>query len=316
MVVTSSGTLPQRVGIFTPDTNDNSGKTDIDNQAEQKRIDAVTDIDKLFSYLQQEYNKRDRLYHYTTLEALLHILKNKCFRLTRLDLLNDKKEKELGQFDNNAVDYIMSFSTKKEYISMWAMYGNPSGIKLRLDFDRKLFKTSRRDLFCDMSNENPIFVENEVPKKNFFMLIKDMNQDSMFITKSDIVYFDKEDKTIRHKTHTFRMLDYESLSEEQLKAIKGLRKYDAWEFENEIRLRVRLNKENFKAALNPMQDFPEYIYLKINQNLINSFRICYNPCLSQEMKKHVKNSLKNAAGVELDCYDSELDGEVDERILE
>ncbi len=120
-------------------------------------------------YLQEKAKESQRLYHYTTYESLICILKNKSFRLSRLDLLNDRAEQKLGNLDNETQNYIMSFTREKEYVSMWAMYGKPSGIKIRLDFPMKKFvetinnnffkdslKKEKIELYSNNSPANPI----------------------------------------------------------------------------------------------------------------------------------------------------------------
>ena len=110
----------------------------------------VRTVHDLQIYLQERTSAAERLYHYTTYESLICILKNKSFRLSRMDLLNDRAEQKLGRIDEQSKNYIMSFTRDKEYVSMWAMYGKPSGIKLRLDFNRKLLvKAINNNFFMD-----------------------------------------------------------------------------------------------------------------------------------------------------------------------
>ena len=118
----------------------------------------VKTVNDLQCYLQEQTNKADRLYHYTTYESLLCILKNKCFRLSRMDLLNDKAEIKLGKSNEHIRNYIMSFTREKEYVSMWAMYGKASGIKLRLDFPKEQFsKATLSQFFHFRVDQLPVF---------------------------------------------------------------------------------------------------------------------------------------------------------------
>lgn len=96
------------------------------NSTKDKRFQKrqVFTVEELKQYLRQEAKSNKRLCHYTTFKSIIEIIKNKSLQLTRLDLLNDKAEKKLGFHDDSFENYIISFTQEKEYISMWAMYGN------------------------------------------------------------------------------------------------------------------------------------------------------------------------------------------------
>jgi len=55
----------------------------------------VKKASEVFKYINQSISKKDMMYHYTSLENLIKIVKGKSIRLTRLDLLNDKAEMNL-----------------------------------------------------------------------------------------------------------------------------------------------------------------------------------------------------------------------------
>lgn len=71
-------------------------------------------------------------------KRLLEIIANKSLKLNNVIFLNDKKE---AFFCHNRNYYIFSMTSEQEYVSMWQMYGKPSGIKIRIDFSKeKLLK--------------------------------------------------------------------------------------------------------------------------------------------------------------------------------
>lgn len=259
----------------------------------------------LNQYLTQKTNSHERLYHYTTLDSLIKIIEKRVFMLTRVDLLNDKAEKKLCQFDENTVDYVMGFTNKNEYISMWAMYGRPSGIKIRLDFKKDLLKCNTNNLVLNAISQNPIFEKKE-KEFNIIELIKK----AFKLKLSDVVYSDKNLKTMYHGDRTFT--HYEP-TENDIKELKGFIKYEAWRFENEIRLRARISLKDLDDNLT--KKFPEHIFLKIDEALINDLHITYNPCMSSEMKKMVKKSLDGLVPGGLHYNSSQYDGEIADYVL-
>ena len=262
----------------------------------KKEVQSSSDLQK---YLQEASKKSKRVYHYTTYESLIHIIRNKCFRLSRMDLLNDRAEIKLGNKDKHLQYYIMSLTRDKEYISMWAMYGKPSGIKLRLDFDRELFSKAINNNFYfdkDLQIRIPLMSNTKTDyfsKKDYLI--------------SDIVYLDKASKTLRHKENEFEHIRAE---EYVIDEMTGFIKYDAWEFEREIRLRTRLISDGINGANE--ESSPRYIFAGINDELIRDFGITFNPWISDELKEEIKKSLNLLANSELKYSNSQNDGEVTE----
>lgn len=258
----------------------------------------VYSADDLKMYLSQKATQNNRLYHYTTYEALLSILSNKSFRLSRLDLMNDKAETSLGFHDDSFKNYSMSFTQGKEYVSMWAMYGKSSGIKLRLDFDNKVFSKMPKELFMDSQKKNKISIANSPS-------LWDQSYNSYPIQLSDVVYLDKKDKSLRHNARPFEsgIIGDDNTIEE----MTGFIKYDAWEFEKETRLKVKLSEDRLSVDM-----LPKHIFVVISDELIKTFHITFNPWMSPLMKNEIKESLKRVAGYAISFDDSDDDGEISE----
>lgn len=255
----------------------------------------VFSLNDLKQYLRQEAKSNKRLYHYTTYESIIEIIKNKSFQLTRLDLLNDKAEKKLGFHDDSFENYVISFTQEKEYISMWAMYGKASGIKLRLDFDNAIFKNISPSIY---TNPETMAMQHFYDKADLW------DMDNPNVVLSDIGYIDKRANKIKHNTNPFDFLP----SKYDLSSLTGLIKYDAWEFEKETRLKIRLSGDR------TLKDYgyPEHIYYSISDELIKSFHITFNPWMSNNLKNEIRKSLNALSGYELLYSDSGDDGEVSE----
>lgn len=258
----------------------------------------VFSANDLKQYLINQANSNERLFHYTTYEALLSIIKGKCFRLSRLDLLNDKAELKLGYHDEIIKNYVMSFTREKEYVSMWAMYGKTSGIKLRLDFDRKILLKDKVEMYYDSAKTIPL---SYYSSRKLFQL--DSIYDQKPIQFSDIAYLDKTSRAIKHNGGPFKEL---LVDKKLIESLSGFIKYDAWEFEKETRLKVQLNENRY----NTDKKLPEYIYYSISDDLIRSFHVTYNPWMSPILKEEIQKSLSRICGYEILCDDSADDGEI------
>lgn len=79
-----------------------------------------------------------RLYHYTSIDSLACILKNKTIRFTRLDMLDDLEE-NIRSAGVNIGNYAFSScwtDDKEESIPLWKMYtDNGLGVRIALDSD-------------------------------------------------------------------------------------------------------------------------------------------------------------------------------------
>lgn len=269
----------------------------MDKKKQQKND--VTNYENLRSYLIDQAESSQRLFHYTTFEALLSIIEGKTLRLSRLDLLNDKAEQKIGQHNDIIKSYIISFTKKKEYVSMWAMYGKSSGIKIRLDFSTSAFLKSIDKFYYD--SEKTKLVTFNKSKKLFDLPDKPFDP----IQLSDVAYLDKDKMKIRHNSGVINGLD---VDEKLIDKMTGFIKYDAWEFEKETRLRVQLNK----TVTNTEESLPNYIYCAISDELIKSIHITFNPWMTPLLKKEIKKSLNSLCGFDVPCDDSADDGEITE----
>ena len=80
-----------------------------------------------------------RLYHYTTIDALALILKNKTIKFSRLDCVDDLEE---GRVESSGIKLGKHFfascwtENPEESIPLWKMYsGDSYGVRISLDKD-------------------------------------------------------------------------------------------------------------------------------------------------------------------------------------
>lgn len=250
----------------------------------------ISDVRDLKNYLINKQNSNMQLYHYTSIESLIHIITNRSIRITRYDLLNDKAEMKLINNTGKDVDYIMSFSNNvREYVSMWQMYGDSKGIKVRIGFPESIFKKDINDSFyLDANKTKKIDIFSEdfigISKKNYLI--------------SDVVYLDNDKNEFRYNTRSIRNV---IVDDRTIKELSGFVKFDCWEFEKERRLKVRISGIDLN---------PNYIFANISEELINNMSVTFNPWISDNFKNGLINMLNTIAGYELNYFDSKHKGEI------
>lgn len=79
-----------------------------------------------------------KVYHYTSIETLALILKNKSIRFNRLDCVDDLEESIYGSGEQNvnlAKYTFVSCWTRDnvENLALWKMYTNNKGVRIGLD---------------------------------------------------------------------------------------------------------------------------------------------------------------------------------------
>ena len=150
----------------------------------------------------------------------------------------------------------------------------------------------------DSQKKNKIFIANSLS-------LWDQSYNSYPIQLSDVVYLDKKDKSLRHNARPFEsgIIGDDNTIEE----MTGFIKYDAWEFEKETRLKVKLSEDRLSV-----DKLPKHIFVEISDELIKTFHITFNPWMSPLMKNEIKESLKRVAGYAISFDDSDDDGEISE----
>lgn len=266
-------------------------------------IQSSDTTEKVIKYLAQGNIIPKRLYQYTSYQALVSILTNRTFRLSRTDLLNDKAEMKLGNEEDLKRSYVMSFTEDSEYVSMWTMYGKSIGIKLRLDFETsKLKAIIEGDNFWFFDkNANHISIKDR--NKPLFEIVSKRNP----IRLSRVAYYNPDSKTIRAAASSkdFPLVVDEKVIEE----MTGFIKFSAWEAERETRLRIVL-----KPDVIGLEDI-KFVNMTITDEMIKGFRITFNPWMPDELKIEIQHSLDHLAGFPLRYTHSVLTGQVDESIL-
>lgn len=89
-----------------------------------------------------------KLFHYTTIDSLAHILNSRSIKFNRLDQLDDLSEsEEFGSFNPLKFTFSSSFTwDERENIALWKMYANmETGVRLEFD-SSSMFNPKLTDL--------------------------------------------------------------------------------------------------------------------------------------------------------------------------
>lgn len=136
-----------------------------------------------------EKDKKRKLYHYTSIENLLLILKTKSICFSSLENVDDMEEKETGDLQNFGRFYYVSCWNKssRESIPLWTMYSQDmTGVRIELpEFPFKSFKYSKGEY--GFETDTIEYVDMEKLYKNNKMSVIDGG-----IKLYDIEYTDDE----------------------------------------------------------------------------------------------------------------------------
>ena len=86
----------------------------------------IKTVNDLILYLEDPKRDRTFFYHYTTIDRLNQILKNKVFVFSGFETMNDGHEAALMDDDFSRNAFVGSFSrADNEVMAMWGMYAIP-----------------------------------------------------------------------------------------------------------------------------------------------------------------------------------------------
>ncbi|PVX50802.1 hypothetical protein C7377_1119 [Balneicella halophila] len=208
-----------------------------------------------------------RIYHYTSLEALALILKNRTIRFNRLDKVDDLEE---GNLETGGVKFgkyvFVSCWTEesKENVPLWKMYGGDYGA-VRISLHKEMFKeyiisaNNIKFTGLHLSGAHKTFFPPKIfinPYLTPFPFYINYNNDVFY---KKIVYVDNVISTIQevHKKNKQKRLEKNQILSDIDPSLYASYKNKRWEFQNESRfiIHFRLNKK-IEGENNPYLTFP------------------------------------------------------------
>lgn len=230
----------------------------------------------------EEAGKRKELYHYTSVESLVYILRDRCLKFNRIDAVNDVAEAEY--FKNIEVAhlvYISCFSYGTESIPMWNIYSHNDGLRISLKFGND-------HITGQLLNKSQLVIAGDKRIRYVDAVCKndEVNIDDIWqveIVQKDVVY----DSTIAEKDDFIKsgnLYDMHNM---------GLVKDAAWDYEKETRMVATLRTTKGADPTDPnveKVEIPDYRFLLIPIKLENAaeIEITFGPWMSDVMKDVVR----------------------------
>ncbi len=247
-----------------------------------------------------EMNNSDYLYHYTSIESLALILKNRTIRLNPLDKMDDLQEQETADVKNLGRFVFVSSWTEAsdESIPMWKMYTNPSsGVRIKLRRNPFIRHGTSQHDFVVKLGASVVDTSNNNIKIDSFLNLADIMSKGFYSNQAwdgnilrKIVYTDDQSLLKPH------ILD-DSYGDIVIQLGKlGLHKNRYWEFQNEWRYIMRFiplklssnldrTSEEFNIIVNKMAQglqHPPFLYydLDISIEAFSNMEITCSPQMS------------------------------------
>lgn len=200
-------------------------------------ITDIKDIDSMISFLKEKGGNHDYYYHYTTWDSLSLILQNKTFLLTRGNSLsiNDQHEAHMkGSWEEWNKTYIGSFAFgSSENMAMWGLYGLPWQDAVRIA----------------LSKENMVKWVRSIKHISLFENGQVTDYRGGYdVSLNDIVYVGgKKSSSNLQLTHYGKNVTisdtYPLYGIDTNPKMTGFIKNHAWQYENEVRIRIRLSHD-------------------------------------------------------------------------
>lgn len=226
------------------------------------------------------------LHHYTTINALEAILRNRSIRLSRIDVVNDPVEnKRINTIWKNRIFVACFTHDINENDMFWNGYAKrDKGVKITFN---KVFNNI--DLYGDEKCER-VRISKIERANTEYMKFNDVSDWGYYdITLADVEYTDDLSKYMVLNEELYNEFNncininqskfYESVYD-------GLIKENMYRLESETRLRVAVKPIGFEYMRENNQLIKvdpsfEYIYMKLDDDLINNIIITLNPWSSE-----------------------------------
>lgn len=219
------------------------------------------------------------LYHYTSIQTLAIILKNKTLRFSRLDQVNDPNEGCACDIKNsNTLVFVSCWTAEeKESIPMWRMYTkNMDGVRIKAPIN--MFEGRERPVIYNVGGanvliENMINIERDFP---FTQSLRCINGPNKIYYTDDQAF--KYPKCMEEEGELLRIIPYDL----------GMAKGSHWEFESEWRYKICTfgmetilpNIEYTKDTVVNFEKYPilnKYIDVNIDHTTFDEIEICLGP---------------------------------------
>lgn len=259
-----------------------------------------------------------RIYHYTSIDTLEKVLKNKSIRFNRLDNVDDMMESDVSQYAKYVFVSCWTESAE-ENIALWKMYTSDITQGVRISLPKDMFKSYpilkdthlKTKLICSLIPEKiektadyhvlPIDLETDDENESFYRHIEYVRNPRLVVGE------------IRHQEfskHGFGItLDVNRL---------GRFKEKYWEFQQEVRfaltilpfnpLKLIYRKDARDIISSRMErkvnlPFSDY-YLNLKDDVFDQLKITLSPNITEENRERVKQLIEAYAPKAIVCESS------------
>lgn len=225
-------------------------------------------IDELLLELERNGRRHRWYFHYTTLDVLEKILTSGRLFLSRVDEMNDGREKETVPSNMFAACFS---SGSTESVAMWNTYGIPRKYAVRLCFDGRLIRK---------------FLDGKLGARKYYAVdksgkvIDDIPLEKVKLSMSDIVYVSKDEKYFQYREDHCTVLGDKGVARKLLRGkLKGHVKMGGWSYEREVRLLLSVNRDYIVPGMKYIAiDFSGVIKcLKANKKIHKEYPILLGP---------------------------------------
>lgn len=265
-----------------------------------------------------------RLYHYTNIETLALILKNKTIRFNRLDHVDDLEEgyTESSGIKPGLYTFVSCWTENpEESIPLWKMYTD-KGVGVRIGLDKDMFKKytikngdiiNGTRICTDAPHQKPISPHRMI--QDDYWILPNFN-DGVFFKVVEYV------PNVRTAMEDAKAVQRTGVQINQLQTSKwGIYKSDRWSFQQESRFTLIIFPKSKEISLdNPvlsnwLQDAlinsitPPITYfdMELDEGAINSIEITLCPNMSEGHKTIVDSLCRTFLG-DIKPIESSLSG--------
>lgn len=189
--------------------------------------------------------------HYTSVEKLTLILKNKTFRFSPITNANDIDEANLHKEDGKNIYTFCLCNSDTEKIPMWYLYAGITGKGARICLKYGNIKKFINSIDTVTTDTNKTLVKG----RDF-----DLEFGRIFYRRNDL-------KAVKHKSDFYELEDYDNFNKDNY----FIKNY-SWEYEKEFRIIIKVkNGEQYDC-----------LYADIPDEVLDKFKIKFAPEMTKE----------------------------------
>lgn len=239
----------------------------------KKEEPPIDSIDELVEYLARKGGNRNSYYHYTTLDTLHNIVTppSNSFFLTRGNSMgiNDWQEPKRGAKGEWEQIYLACFSAMgDENMAMWGLYGLPMQSAVRIEIPGKAMRS-----WINSAH------------KAYRILSDEVLDESPLVHLTDVAYISETQNGVNHSLfrdgqymYNVAQNVYKDPRFNSSPEIVGFIKARAWQYEREVRIRVRTGK---KLST-------DQIALQLPKNVIQAMTVVTGPNFDHGLAENKK----------------------------